>query len=93
MATEKNRQSPQARGQDSDKEHGEGNYKASRQYNDATRQFVKSGRVEEAAENAKPRGPKEQEEMRKAEQAGRGKSKGEDPQLYKGSRKSGNKSA
>ena len=49
------------------------------QYNDATREFVKSGRVEDAAENAEPRGPKEQEEMRKAEQAGRGKSKGEDP--------------
>lgn len=49
---------------------------------------MKSGRVDEAARNAKPRSPQEQEEMRKAEQAGRAKSKEEDPKLYKGSRKS-----
>jgi len=71
-----------------DKEHGEGNYKASRQYNEATREFVKSGRAEQAARKAKPRNQQEQEELRKAEQAGRDKSKGEDPALYGGSRKS-----
>lgn len=70
-----------------DTEHGEGNYKASREYNDATREFVKSGQVEQAAEKARPRNPQEQEEMRKAEEAGRDKSKGEDPKLYKDGRK------
>ena len=30
-----------------DKEHGEGNYKAAREYDEATRQFAKSGKVEE----------------------------------------------
>ena len=40
------------------KEHGEGNYKASRQYNDATKKFVESGRVDEAARNAAPKSEK-----------------------------------
>lgn len=70
------------------KEYGEGNYRASREYSDATVEFVKSGHVDEAAGNAKARSPQEEEEMRKAEQAGRTKSKGEDPKLYRGSRKS-----
>ena len=69
------------------KEYGEGNYKAAREYNDATAEFAKSGKVDEAAANAAPRSPQEREEMEKAERAGRKKSKGEDPKLYKGSRK------
>jgi hypothetical protein len=91
MKTEKHKQQPKP--QDAgkpqrDTEHGEGNYKASREYNDATRDFVKSGQVEQAAEKAKPRNQQEQEEMRKAEEAGRDRSKGEDPKLHKGGRKS-----
>ena len=35
--------------------HGEGNYAASKQYNDATRDFVKSGRVDKAAQDAAPK--------------------------------------
>ena len=35
--------------------YGEGNYAASRQYNDATRDFAQSGRVDEAARKAAPR--------------------------------------
>ncbi|HKA44796.1 MAG TPA: hypothetical protein VKF40_22620 [Burkholderiales bacterium] len=66
----------------SDKEHGEGNYKASRQYNEATRKFVQSGRVEGAARKAKPRNEQERDELRAAEQVGRRESKGEDPALY-----------
>jgi len=34
---------------------GEGNYQASREYNEATRQFVKSGRVADAARDAAPK--------------------------------------
>ena len=70
------------------REHGEGNYKASRAYNEATRQFVESGRVDEAAKEAQPRNSQEREELRRAEKAGRKKSKGEDPALYRGSHKS-----
>ena len=52
-----------------DNVHGEGNYEASRQYNRATKKFVESGRVEEAARDAQPRSPEEAREMREAEQA------------------------
>jgi hypothetical protein len=91
MRTDSNKQKSKAQGKrkpNVNKEYGEGNYRASREYTDATMEFVKSGHVDEAAKNAKPRSPQEQEEMRKAEQAGRTKSKGEDPKLYRGSRKS-----
>jgi hypothetical protein len=70
------------------REYGEGNYKASREYNEATRQFVESGRVDEAARDAQPRNPEEREELRRAEKAGRRRSKGEDPALHRGSHKS-----
>ena len=61
-----------------DKEHGEGNYKASRDYNDATKKFVDSGKVEDAAQNAKPRNPQESREMSEAERIGKSHAKGED---------------
>src|SRR5690242_3485660 len=35
--------------------HGEGNYAASKQYNDAPRDFVKSGPVDKAAHDAAPK--------------------------------------
>jgi len=34
---------------------GEGNYTAAKQYDDATANFVKAGKVEEAAKAAKPK--------------------------------------
>ncbi len=53
-----------------DNVHGEGNYEATRQYNSATKKFVESGRVEQAARDAEPRSGKEAAEMKQAE-AGR----------------------
>lgn len=47
---------------------GEGNYDASRKYNEATLQFVKSGRVPDAARAAAPRTPAEAAEMKQAEE-------------------------
>ncbi len=38
------------------KEYGEGNYKATRDYNERTKRFIESGQVEEAAQNAAPQG-------------------------------------
>ena len=64
-----------------DKEHGEGNYKASREYNEATKKFVESGKVDEAARKAKPQSQQEAREMEQAEQAGKSHAKGEDPKL------------
>ena len=67
-----------------DKEHGEGNYKASRQYDEATKRFVDSGRVEDAARRANPETPEEAKEMSEAEQEGKRRAKGEDPALHSG---------
>ena len=64
-----------------DKEHGEGNYKAAREYDRATGQFAKSGKVGPAARAARPRTRQEEQEMEKAEAAGKSRSKGEDPAL------------
>jgi hypothetical protein len=61
-----------------DKEHGEGNYKAAREYDEATKKFVESGKVKEAAGKAKPRDEKEAQEMRKAEEAGKSRARGEE---------------
>lgn len=58
-----------------DKEHGEGNYKASREYNEATKKFVESGKVDEAAQKAKPENQREAEEMKRAEETAKARAK------------------
>ncbi|MEP7205478.1 MAG: hypothetical protein ABI920_00955 [Casimicrobiaceae bacterium] len=67
-----------------DKEHGEGNYKASRDYNERTKRFVDSGKVESAAHDAAPANEKEAAELRQAEAVGKSHAKEEDPALQKG---------
>ena len=69
---------------DDKKQHGEGNYEASREYNERTKRFVESGRVEEAAENAAPHDEQEATEMREAEEIGKSHIKEEDPALRRG---------
>jgi hypothetical protein len=64
-----------------DKEYGEGNYKATRKYNEATKKFVESGRVEEAARKAAPESEIEAMQMANAEAEGRRRAKEEDPAL------------
>ena len=61
--------------------YGEGNYAASKQYNDATREFVQSGRVEEAARNAAPQSDADARDMQAAEAEGKRHAKEEDPAL------------
>ena len=61
--------------------YGEGNYAASKQYNDATREFVQSGRVEEAARNAAPQSDADALDMQAAEAEGKRHAKEEDPAL------------
>ena len=60
---------------------GEGNYAASKQYNDATRDFVKSGRVDKAAKDAAPTSDADALQMQAAEDEGKRHAKGEDPAL------------
>ncbi len=60
---------------------GEGDYKAARRYNEATREFVKDEDVAEAARDAEPKGAREEQQLEQAEQAGRQRAKDEDPLL------------
>ena len=54
---------------------GEGNKEAAKKYNEAQQKFVKSGRVKDAAEKAKPNSKQEAEELERAEAKGRSRAK------------------
>jgi hypothetical protein len=58
-----------------DKVEGEGSYSATKDYNQRTKKFIDSGKVEQAAEDAKPDSEREADEMQKAERAGKQKAK------------------
>jgi hypothetical protein len=62
---------------------GEGDYDAARRYDKATTDFANSGKVDEAARDAKPTSPAEADELRRAENEGKSHAKGEDPQLHR----------
>jgi hypothetical protein len=66
------------------KNEGEGNQTAARQYNEAQKSFAESGKVGAAAKDAARAvdGP-EGDELRKAEEIGKRHAHGEDPQLKK----------
>jgi len=64
-----------------DKVHGEGNYKAAREFDAAEAAFVKSGRVDKAARDAAPKSPAEEAELARAEQLTRKRAREEDPAL------------
>lgn len=64
-----------------DKDKGEGSYSGTRDYNERAREFLQSGKAEEAARQAKPRSEQEAQEMQKAERLGKQRGKGEDPAL------------
>lgn len=66
-----------------DKVHGEGNYKAAREFDAAEAAFVRSGRVDEAARESAPKSPAEEAELARAEQAARERARGEDPALLR----------
>lgn len=61
----------------SDKNQGEGDREAARRYNQDQQQFVQSGKVDQAAEQAKGQDPAEAEA---AEKAGKAKAKEFDPE-------------
>lgn len=59
---------------------GEGNKTAARNYNEETRKFVESGQVKKGAEAARAAvDGAEHEELEQAEAAGKARAKGEDP--------------
>ena len=60
-----------------DQVQGEGDYEAGRRYDQAAREFAKSGKVEPAARDAAPGSMEEAEKMQQAEEVGKSHSKGE----------------
>jgi hypothetical protein len=62
---------------------GEGSYSGSKDYNERTKKFVQSGKVDKAARNAEPKSEEEKHAMQKAERIGKERAKGEDPALKK----------
>lgn len=62
---------------------GEGNRTAARRYNEETTDFARSGRVDQAAREARPEGAEEARDMERAEAEGKSHSRGEDPLLHK----------
>jgi hypothetical protein len=62
---------------------GEGSYTGSKEYNERTKKFVDSGKVEKAAHDAAPKSEEEKHAMQKAERIGKQRAKGEDPALRK----------
>ena len=69
--------------------HGEGNYAASRDYNERTKRFVESGQVEQAARDAAPDSEAEALQMAAAEAEGKRHAKEEDPALSRKTSKRG----
>ncbi len=57
---------------------GEGDREAARAYNEATQDYVRSGKVEEAARRA---GKQDPEEAEHSEEEGRARAKEEDPEV------------
>ena len=58
-------------------QYGEGNYKATRQYNEGMKEHVQNHDIEQEARDAAPRSAAEEKEMLEAERIGRSKSRGE----------------
>ncbi len=62
---------------DDDKQHGEGNYEATRQYNEGLKKHMNQHDIEQEALDAAPKSAAEEKEMNEAERVGRSKSRGE----------------
>lgn len=61
------------------KNQGEGNREAARRYNAEQKKFVDSGRAPDAARRAAPQDEDEAAALKRAEDKGRSRAKGEDP--------------
>jgi hypothetical protein len=69
---------------DDPKNEGEGSRTAAAEYNKKTQEFVEKGEVEKQAEEAvKALDSAEADALRKAEEEGRSRARGEDPQVHR----------
>ena len=63
--------------------YGEGNYAATRQYNEGVKEHMQHHDIEKEARDAAPTSPVEAREMKEAERTAASRAKGEDPALRK----------
>lgn len=63
---------------------GEGDYEAARRHRKRVNEYIENNDVEKAAVRAAPQSAAEAEELKAAEEAGKERSKGEDPALRRG---------
>jgi hypothetical protein len=70
-----------------DKNQGEGNREAAKEYNEAQRAFVKKGHVEEQAKKARKEVEQDPATYAAAERAGKARAAEDDPQLRRNYRK------
>jgi hypothetical protein len=54
---------------------GEGSYSGTKDYNERTKKFVQSGKVDKAAHDAEPKSEQEKQAMQKAERIGKQRAK------------------
>ena len=54
---------------------GEGSYSGTKDYNERTKKFVESGKVDKAAHDAEPKSEDEKQAMQKAERIGKQRAK------------------
>ena len=54
---------------------GEGSYSGTKDYNERTKKFVQSGKVDQAAQDAEPKSEEERQAMQKAERIGKQRAK------------------
>lgn len=54
---------------------GEGSYSGTKDYNERTKKFVQSGKVDQAAQDAEPKSEEEKQAMQKAERIGKQRAK------------------
>lgn len=66
------------------KEYGEGNYKATRQYNEGLKEHVEHHDIEKDARDAAPKSAAEEREMEEAERIGKSRAKGDSSQTEGG---------
>jgi hypothetical protein len=62
-------------------QYGEGNYKASRDYNEGLKEHMQSHDIEKEARAAAPKSPEEQREMDEAERIGKSRAKAKDDDM------------
>ena len=60
---------------DKHKVEGEGSYSGTKDYNQRTKKFIDSGKVDEAARDAEPKSEEERHAMQKAERLGKQRAK------------------